>query len=90
MPLSNAIRSDLADEVHRTRGVLTKLRPFSQRHAGFGLEDAYWIVEEMRRKREAAGDIVTTGTLTAAFAARPGQRWRAESEGVAIGEIGMG
>jgi 2-keto-4-pentenoate hydratase len=58
MPLSNAKRMDLADEVHRTRGVLTEVRPFSQRHPGFGLEDAYWIVEEMRRRREAAGERV--------------------------------
>ncbi|MFO1150279.1 MAG: hydratase [Alsobacter sp.] len=36
-----------------------------------------------------AGDIVTTGTLTTALPARPGQVWRAEARGIALGGISV-
>lgn len=58
MPLSNPIRSDIADEVQRTRGVLAEVAPFTDRYPGFELEDSYWVVEEMRRRREAKGEKV--------------------------------
>ena len=31
-----------------------------------------------------AGEIVTTGTLTAAYPARPGETWRTELHGIAL------
>ncbi|CDI12083.1 2-keto-4-pentenoate hydratase [Agrobacterium pusense] len=58
MSLTNPIRSEIADEVFRTRGVLTEVVPFSQRYPDFELADSYWVVEEMRRRREANGEKI--------------------------------
>jgi 2-keto-4-pentenoate hydratase len=58
VPLSHAIRSAIADEVQRTRGVLVEILPFTSRYPDFKLEDAYWVVGELRRRRQAQGERV--------------------------------
>ncbi|WP_105373364.1 2-keto-4-pentenoate hydratase [Neorhizobium huautlense] len=58
MALPNPIRSEIAEEVFRTRGVLAEVVPFSQRHPDFELADSYWVVEDIRRRREANGERV--------------------------------
>jgi 2-oxo-3-hexenedioate decarboxylase len=58
MPVPRPILTEIADEVERTRGVPIEISPFTSRYPGFGLEDAYWVVEELRRRREAQGECV--------------------------------
>ena len=58
MTLPQSTLYTIADEVQRTRGILTEISPFTSRYPTFGLDDAYWVVEEMRRRREAQGEHV--------------------------------
>ncbi|MCV9938361.1 hydratase [Boseaceae bacterium BT-24-1] len=58
MSLPKAILSDIANEVQDTRGVLREISPFTSRYPDFGLADAYGVVEEIRRRREAAGERI--------------------------------
>lgn len=58
MQLPKNILSDIADEVQNTRDVLREVSPFTSRYPNFGLADAYWVVEEIRRRREANGERI--------------------------------
>lgn len=52
------LRAEIADEVFRSRGAGREVSPFTSRYEGFSLEDAYWVVEDQRRRREAEGDRI--------------------------------
>jgi 2-keto-4-pentenoate hydratase len=56
--LSTLIRTAIADEVQRTRGVPIQVSPFSLRHPEMDLSDSYWVVEEIRRRRQGNGEKV--------------------------------
>jgi 2-keto-4-pentenoate hydratase len=57
MALSN-VTSVIADEVLAIMAAPREVAPFTKRFPGYGLEDAYRIVNEIRRRREARGDRV--------------------------------
>ncbi len=58
MPVSDATRAIIADEIFGIMATPREVPPFSDRFSGYGLEDAYAIVEEVRRRRETRGDRV--------------------------------
>jgi len=58
MPVSDETLAIIADEVFATMATPREVSPFSDRFSGYGLEDAYAIVNEVRRRREARGDRV--------------------------------
>lgn len=58
MPVSDETLAIIADEVFGTMVRPREVSPFSDRFTGYGLEDAYAIVNKVRRWREARGDRV--------------------------------
>jgi 2-keto-4-pentenoate hydratase len=58
MALSKLIRTEIADEVERTRGAEIEVSPFSLRYPEMDLSDSYWVVEEIRRRRQTNGEKV--------------------------------
>jgi 2-oxo-3-hexenedioate decarboxylase len=58
MGVSDRTRAIIVDEVFGMMAAPREVPPFSDRFPGFGLEDAYGVVEEIRRRREAGGDRV--------------------------------
>ena len=48
----------IADEAFGTMVAPREVSPFSDRFPGFGLEDAYSVVNEIRRRREARGELI--------------------------------
>jgi 2-oxo-3-hexenedioate decarboxylase len=58
MAVSDETLAIIADEVFGTMVAPREVSPFSDRFPWFGLEDAYRIVNEIRRRREARGERV--------------------------------
>ncbi|GLS17141.1 2-keto-4-pentenoate hydratase [Labrys miyagiensis] len=58
MAVSDETLTVIADEVFANMADPREVAPFSDRYAGFGLEDAYEVVREIRRRREARGERV--------------------------------
>ena len=58
MGVSDETSAVIADEVFGLMAAPREVSPFSGRFSGFGLDDAYGIVEEMRRRREARGERI--------------------------------
>lgn len=58
MSLSNAALAKIADEVFELLVVPREITPFSGRFPGFDLADAYRVVADIRRRREARGERV--------------------------------
>ncbi|MCA0051447.1 hydratase [Mesorhizobium sp. B283B1A] len=58
MSVSDETLAKIADEVFDTMAAPREVSPFSERFPGFGLEDSYRIVNEIRRRREARGERV--------------------------------
>ncbi|CAM5763914.1 2-keto-4-pentenoate hydratase [Labrys miyagiensis] len=58
MAVSDRTLSIIADEVFATLVDPREVAPFSDRFPGFGLDDAYQVVHEIRRRREARGEKV--------------------------------
>jgi 2-keto-4-pentenoate hydratase len=58
MVLSNATSAIIADEVLAIMAAPREVAPFTKRFPGYGLEDAYVVVNEIRRRREARDDRV--------------------------------
>jgi 2-oxo-3-hexenedioate decarboxylase len=58
MSVSDETLTKIADEVFDTMAAPREVPPFSERFPGFGLEDAYRIVNEIRRRREGRGERV--------------------------------
>jgi 2-keto-4-pentenoate hydratase len=58
MPLSEEALLTIADEVMDLRVAPREVIPYSKRFPGYELEDAYLVVNEVRRRREARGDQV--------------------------------
>ena len=58
MRVSDETMATIADEAFDTMVAPREVRPFSDRYLGFGLEDAYCIVNEIRQRREARGERV--------------------------------
>jgi hypothetical protein len=58
MAVSDETLAKIADEVFSTTVWPREVSPFSDRFSGFGLEDAYDVVHEVRRRREARGERV--------------------------------
>lgn len=58
MTVSDKTLAIIADEVLATMVAPREVPPFSDRFPGFNLEDAYRIVDEIRRRREARGERV--------------------------------
>jgi 2-keto-4-pentenoate hydratase len=58
MALSNVTSAVIADEVLAIMADPREVAPFTERFPGYGLEDAYVVVNEIRRRREARGDRV--------------------------------
>jgi hypothetical protein len=55
----------IADEVFRMMAGPGEVQPFTGRFAAFRLEDAYQIVNEIRRRREARGERVCSAGRSA-------------------------
>jgi 2-keto-4-pentenoate hydratase len=58
MTVLPGMRLEISDKVYRLRGAGQETAPFTSVHPGFSLDDAYWVVEDQRRRREAAGDRI--------------------------------
>jgi 2-keto-4-pentenoate hydratase len=58
MGLTKDSLAAIADEVFDTLVVPREVTPFTERYPGFDLSDAYRIVAEIRRRREARGERV--------------------------------
>jgi 2-oxo-3-hexenedioate decarboxylase len=58
MTVSDETLAIIADEVFATMAAPREVSPFSDRFAGFGLQDAYSVVNEIRRRREARGEFI--------------------------------
>jgi 2-keto-4-pentenoate hydratase len=58
MGVSYETSTIIADEVFGVMLAPREVSPFSDRFPGFDLDDAYGVVEEMRRRREARGERV--------------------------------
>ena len=63
MSVSDETLARIADEVFDTMAAPREVPPFSERFPGFGLEDSYRIVNEIRRRREARGERVSVERL---------------------------
>jgi 2-keto-4-pentenoate hydratase len=58
MAVNDETLAKISDEVFGTMVSPREVSPFSDRFSGFGLEDAYDVVNEVRRRREARGERV--------------------------------
>jgi hypothetical protein len=58
MPLSHNTLTLIADEVMELLANPREVAPFSMRFPGYEIEDAYFVVNDVRRRREAEGDRV--------------------------------
>jgi 2-keto-4-pentenoate hydratase len=58
MGVSDGTLARIADEVFDTMATPREVKPFSERFPEFDLEDAYIVVNEIRRRREARGERV--------------------------------
>src|SRR4051794_12582441 len=58
MNISEANLAEIADEVFGMMETPREVLPFSERFPGFGLDDAYRIVNEVRRRRECRAERV--------------------------------
>ena len=58
MPLSHNTLTLIADEVMGLLANPREVAPFSMRYPAYELEDAYFVVNEVRRRRQAQGDRV--------------------------------
>jgi 2-keto-4-pentenoate hydratase len=58
MPVSHDTLALIADEVMELVANPREVAPFSKRFPGYELDDAYAVVNEVRRRREAQGDRV--------------------------------
>ncbi len=48
------------------------------------------LADDEANPQLAAGEIVTTGTLTRAMPVKPGERWTSKLSGIPLGDIGIG
>jgi 2-keto-4-pentenoate hydratase len=58
MTVSDETLAIIADEAFATTAAPREVSPFSDRFAGFDLQDAYSVVNETRRRREARGEFI--------------------------------
>jgi 2-oxo-3-hexenedioate decarboxylase len=58
MAVSDEALAIIAEEVFGNMAAPREVPPFSDRFPGFGLDDAYHVVNEIRRRREARGERV--------------------------------